>query len=98
VQFHLALALIPTAALQHVADSTPLWTVLTVELAGLTLRANIATRSLRRAVAAIRDHGVDGLTLTLQGDLTGSGVLEEARLAVQPKAKPAEQPAASLAA
>ena len=53
---------------------------------------------LRRAVAAIRDHGVDGLTLTLQGDLTGSSALEEARLAVQPKAKPAEPPAASLAA
>ena len=89
----------PFAAMQHVVDSTPPWTVLTVELAGRTIQANIATRSLRRAVAAIRDHGADGLALTLQGDdLTGSGALEEAHLAVQPKAKPAEQPAASLAA
>ena len=88
----------PFAAMQHVADSTPPWTVLTIELAGRTIQAKIATRSLRRAVAAIREHGADGLALTLQGDLTGSGALEEARLAVQPKAKPAEPPAASLAA
>jgi len=88
----------PFTELQYVAGSTPPWTMLTVELASRTIQAKIPTRSLRRAVAATREYGADGLALTLHGDLTGSGALEEVRLAVQPKAKPAEQPAASLAA
>ena len=84
----------PFAALRQLPDNAAQRTEITVEVGAQRLSANIATKSLRRAVAAIAEHGPDGIVLLLQGTLTAADRLEEAGLSAQVKAKPAEQQAA----
>jgi len=80
----------PFVALSPIKDNAPSRTLLSVEVAGHKLRADVATRSLRRTMAAIGEHGPDGVALVLQGSLV-SDTIQEAGLAAMPKAKPAEQ-------
>jgi hypothetical protein len=75
----------PFAALGPISDNAPSRTVITVEVAGRTVHADVATRSIRRAVKAIEEHGADGVTLLLQGSLAASGAINEAGLAAQPR-------------
>ena len=49
------------------SDNAPSRTLLSVEVAGHKLQADVATRSLRRVVAAISELGPDGMALVLQG-------------------------------
>jgi len=63
---------------------------LTARAAGLT--ADIATKSLRRALAMIKEHGPDATVLLLQGVLGPDDQVLEAGLASQPKV---EKPAAA---
>ena len=87
----------PFVELGPIADQAPARTLLTVEVGGRKVTADIATRSLRRAMLALRDYGPDGVVLMLQGVLAASGALEEAGLAAQVKAKPAENADAAVA-
>jgi hypothetical protein len=64
--------------------------VLVVRLPGQTVTAAVAAKSLRRAVAAIAEHGIDGVACVLQGRLDG-GAIAEAGISAMPKApKPAK--------
>jgi hypothetical protein len=57
---------------------------------GRTVTADIAAKSVRKAQAAIAEHGAAGVAVLLQGKLSNSDVLAEAGLVAQPKApKPA---------
>jgi hypothetical protein len=76
-------------ALGAIAEPAPARALVTVTGPSWSVRADIATKSLRRAQAAIREHGPDGVVLLLQGTLAANGVIEEAGLAAQPKLKPA---------
>jgi hypothetical protein len=63
--------------------------VLVVRLPGHTVTVAVAAKSLRRTVAAIAEHGVDGVVCVVQGRLDGSAIVE-AGIAAMPKApKPA---------
>jgi hypothetical protein len=50
-----------------------------------TLRAQLNAKGVRRAQAAIREAGLDGVAVVLQAKLTAGDLLEEAGLSAQPK-------------
>jgi hypothetical protein len=77
-------------ALTPIKDNAPPRTLLSVEVAGHKLQADVATRSLRRVVAAISELGPDGMALVLQGSAVRY-TIKEFGLAAMPKAKPAVQ-------
>jgi hypothetical protein len=62
--------------------------VLTIDADGRKVSADIACKSLRKAIAAIAEHGVEGCAVILQGKLRPGDVLAEAGLVVQPKVRP----------
>jgi hypothetical protein len=65
--------------------------VLRIRVPDRTVTADIATKSLRRAQATIRENGVEGCAVVLQGKLNADNTLAEAGLTVQAKTK-AEAP------
>jgi hypothetical protein len=68
--------------------------LLRIRLPDRTVTANLAAKSVRRAQAAVREHGVDGVAAMIQGKLVAGDVMQEAGLAVQPKIpKPAQEAA-----
>jgi hypothetical protein len=50
-----------------------------------TVKADIGTKSLRRAQTAIREAGADNVAIILQGTLVAGDVITEAGLSAQPK-------------
>ena len=64
--------------------------LLAIRLPNGTVNADIAAKSVRRAIAAVREHGADGVAAIVQGRLIGSAITE-AGLAVQPKAPKVEK-------
>jgi hypothetical protein len=63
---------------------------LTIRLPHGTVFADLATKSVRRAIAMVREHGPDAVAAIVQGRLVGSEITE-AGLAVQPKAPKVEK-------
>ena len=49
------------------------------------VKAEVATKSLKKAQATIREHGADGCAAFIQGKLTAGGVVVEAGLVAQVK-------------
>jgi hypothetical protein len=69
-------------------------TLLKIAVGGLhNITVDLATKSIRKAKAAIEEHGVDGCSAIVQGKLVAVDVLGDAGLVVQPKSKPAEKSA-----
>jgi hypothetical protein len=66
-------------------DRTPRVT-LTVRLPDRSLIADLAAKSVRRALATITEHGSTGVTVIVQGKLVGD-TITEAGLMAQPKAR-----------
>jgi hypothetical protein len=64
-------------------DGIP-WVQLRIEVAGRTLTADISSKSARRAIAAIREHGIDDVAAIVRGKLV-SDRIEECYLAAKPK-------------
>lgn len=56
-----------------------------IKLMGGTMIADIATKSVRKAVAAIAEQGPEALILLIKGRLTPGNIIEGAGLIVQPK-------------
>ena len=68
--------------------------MLTVRLPDGVVTADLAAKSVRRAIAVVREHGSEAVAAIVQGRLVGSQITE-AGLAVQPKVpKPVEKAAA----
>jgi hypothetical protein len=86
----------PTELLEiEVPDGKPRF-VLTVKLPQSTVTADLAAKSVRRAIAAVREHGPEAVAAIVQGRLSGTQIAE-AGLSVQPrgpKLEKAETPAA----
>jgi len=76
----------PFAALRVVPDNTPSRIDITVTVGGRAVSADLATRSVRKVVKTLADHGADNVILILQGVLTSNDRIEEAGLAAQVKA------------
>jgi hypothetical protein len=70
-------------------DSAPPRTTITVNVSGRTVTADIATKSVRKAVKQLLEHGAQNVTLILQGALAANDCMEEAGLVAQAKAQPA---------
>jgi hypothetical protein len=69
---------------------------LKIEVDGRTVAADVNAKALRKAKATIAQHGVDNVSVILQGKLAAGDVLAEAGLVAQPKlAKPATNPASA---
>jgi hypothetical protein len=60
--------------------------VLQVKLPDRTVKADVATKSLRRAQTTIRETGADNVVVILQGALVAGEIITEAGLSAQPKA------------
>jgi hypothetical protein len=52
------------------------------------LTADLSAKSVRKAHAAVSEHGAEGVVAMLQGKLVEGDVLAEAGLTVQPKGVP----------
>jgi hypothetical protein len=74
-------------------DGVPRY-LLRVAVGGRTITADLSGKSVRKALANIREHGVEGVAVMLQGRLEVNNSLAEAGLVAQPKAL---KPSASAA-
>ena len=63
---------------------------LTIRLPHGTVIADLAAKSVRRAIAMVREHGPDAVAAIVQGRLVGSEITE-AGVMVQPKAPKVEK-------
>jgi hypothetical protein len=77
----------PFAALRAIPDNAPPRTDLTIAIDGRTVTADLATRSVRKAVKTLTDSGSDNVVLILQGVLTPGNRIEEAGIVAQVKAQ-----------
>ncbi len=89
-----ALVLDPAAIAAFRLSPGDIRTVLSISVAGRVVTADIATKSIRKAAAAIGEHGADGVACVLQGKLQADDTLTEAGLAAQLKTPPVAKAAA----
>jgi hypothetical protein len=57
--------------------------MLRVAAGGCVVMADVSAKSVRRAIAAVREHGADNVVALVQGKLAGGDALAEAGLAVR---------------
>ena len=69
-------------------DNAPPRINLVVTVGDRTLHADIATKSVRKAVKSLLENGEQDVVLLLQGTLAADNHVEEAGLVAQVKAKP----------
>ncbi len=74
-------------------DGVPARSELTVSVNGRKFRADVATKSVRRVLASIAEHGPNGVVVLIQGTLGAGDEITEAGLVAQAKA-PAKAAAA----
>ena len=82
----------PFAALRAVSDNAPSRTDITITVGDRTISADLATKSVRKAVKTLIEHGTDNVVLILQGILTSNNRIEEAGIAAQVKVSAEPQP------
>jgi hypothetical protein len=63
-------------------------TLVRIDVGGRHVAVDLSTKSVRKAKAAISEHGPDNVAAVLQGKLGVGDVLSECGLLVQPKAPP----------
>jgi hypothetical protein len=82
----------PAELAQIVAPDGKPRTVIAIRLPDRRVSVDLNAKSVRRAVAAIGEHGPDGIAVIIQGKLVGDAITE-AGIVAQPKAKPAAEAA-----
>ena|SRR5258705_8913995 len=82
----------PFVALRAIPDSAPSRTDVTVTVGGRTISADLATRSVRKEVKTLIEHGTDNVVLILQGVLASNDRIEEAGITAQVKVPTEPQP------
>jgi hypothetical protein len=75
----------PFATLR-IGDNAPARTEVTVTVGGRTVSADLATKSVRKVIKTLTDHGTDNVVLILQGALSASDRIEDAGITAQVKA------------
>jgi hypothetical protein len=84
------LVLDPAAVAQIPVEPTTARVDVQIQVGARTVTAALTGKSVRKAVASVREHGVDNVVATSQGKLEADDVLAEAGLSVMVKApKPA---------
>jgi hypothetical protein len=79
----------PFAALGTIPDGTPARTEVTVTVGERIVTADLATKSVRKALKTLIENGADNVALILQGALGQNNRIEEAGITAQVKV-PAE--------
>ena len=77
----------PTELAQIVATDGKPRTVIAIRLPDRRVSADLNAKSVRKAVAAIGEHGPDGVAVIIQGKLVGD-TIAEAGIVAQPKVRP----------
>jgi hypothetical protein len=70
-------------------------TVLNIRLPDRSVSADLASKSIRKAQAAIDEHGADGVACIIQGKLVAGDRIAEAGLVAQVKAPKSTVPVAA---
>lgn len=78
----------------RVRDDAPKMTTMEIAAGGREILADVVTKSLRRAIRNVMEHGSDGVKLIIQGKLTSENSLLDAGFNVQVKDKKPEAEAA----
>jgi hypothetical protein len=76
----------PFAAPRAVPDNAPARIDITISVGGRTVSADLATKSVRKAVKTLTENGADNVVLILQGALSADNRIEEAGITAQVKA------------
>lgn len=71
-------------------DNAPSRTVIAVTVGGRKITADVATKSVRKAVKQLLEHGAENVTLILQGELNAQNQVESAGVVAQVKAQTAQ--------
>ena len=58
---------------------------LRIQVAGRTVTADVAAKAVRKARAAIAQHGREGVAVLIQGKLNAGDAIDEAGLVAQPR-------------
>jgi hypothetical protein len=66
----------PFVALRAVPDNAPSRTDISIAVGGRTVTADIASRSTRKVVKALADHGADNVVVVVQGVLAENNRVE----------------------
>jgi hypothetical protein len=82
-----AIVLDPAEVAQIVASDGKPRTVIAIRLPDRRVSADLNAKSVRKAVAAISEHGPDGVAVIIQGKLVGDAITE-AGIIAQPKVRP----------
>ena len=77
------LVLDPAAVQAFRVPNGDIRTTIPISVAGRTVAADLASKSIRKAATAIAEHGAEAVACVLQGKLLAGDVLSEAGLAVQ---------------
>jgi hypothetical protein len=81
----------PAEVAQIVASDGKPRTIIAIRLPDRRVSADLNAKSVRKAVAAIGEHGPDGVAVIIQGKLVGD-LITEAGIVAQPRVKPSERP------
>jgi ribosomal protein S3 len=84
----------PAEVAQLVAPDGKPRVVLAIRLPDRRVSVDLNAKSVRKAVAAIAEHGPDGVAVIVQGKLVGDAITE-AGIVAQPKVKPQTAAAAA---
>jgi len=84
----------PAEVAQIVASDGKPRTVIAIRLPDRRVSADLNAKSVRKAIAAIGEHGPDGVAVIIQGKLVGD-TITEAGIVAQPKVKPQAAAAAA---
>jgi hypothetical protein len=76
----------PAEVAQIVASDGKPRTVIAIRLPDRRVSADLNAKSVRKAVAAIGEHGPDGVAVIIQGKLVGD-LITEAGIVAQPKVR-----------
>jgi hypothetical protein len=88
-----AVVLDPAEVAQIVAPDGKPRVVINIRLPDRRVTADLNAKSVRKVVAAIGEHGPDGVSVIIQGKLVGDAITE-AGIVAQPKMKPTAAAAA----
>ena len=75
----------PFAAPRAVPDNAPARIDITISVGGRAVSADLATKSVRKAVKTLTENGADNVVLILQGALGPNNRIEEAGITAQVK-------------
>ena len=89
------LVLDPAAVAAFRVPNGDIRTTITINVAGRTVTADLASKSIRKGAATIGEHGADAVAVVLQGKLQADNSLAEAGLSVQLKAPAVAKAAAA---